>query len=64
MAHSHLGLVYLNWTELAEAENCELFGTPLKAMSKDELMVRLMNAYKQIDNQREQHCNEYIERND
>jgi len=48
----------MNWTELEEAERCALFGRPLKEMSKDELMVNLVNAYKQINNMREKHSNE------
>ena len=42
----------MNWTELAEAEERTLFGTALRDMSKDELMLRLHDAYKWIDNQR------------
>ena len=48
----------MDWGKLEEAERCKLFGTSLKEMSKDELMVNLMNAYKQIDNMREKHSNE------
>ena len=48
----------MNWTDLEEAERCELFGQPLKEMSKDELMLRLHDAYNQLNTQREKHSNE------
>jgi|FLMP01.1.fsa_nt_emb hypothetical protein len=48
----------MDWGKLEEAERCELFGTSLKEMSKDELMLRLHDAYNQLNTQREKHSNE------
>tara|TARA_R110001599_G_scaffold22173_1_gene82192 strand:- start:44 stop:214 length:171 start_codon:yes stop_codon:yes gene_type:complete len=48
----------MDWEKLEEAERCELFARRLKEMSKDELMLRLHDAYNQLNTQREKHSNE------
>ena len=47
----------MDWGKLEEAERCKLFGTSLKEMSKDELMLRLHELINSKP-QREKHSNE------